>query len=132
MSRATAVSTWPPFAALEVVQSTAYGAVVSSAPRFAPSSRNCTPDTPESSCASAVTVTVPLTFAPFAGAVTRTVGGAEPQAVVATWTVATPERLPARSTASTPSVEVAPQASPDTVPEVLVVVLTSNPLRYNP
>ena len=39
------------------------GAAVSSAPRSAPSSRNCTPATPRSSLALAATVTVPVTGA---------------------------------------------------------------------
>src|SRR5205085_1583273 len=51
-----------------------YGAAVSSAPRFAPSSVNCTPATATLSLPVAVTVTVPLTVAPAAGAVTDTVG----------------------------------------------------------
>src|SRR4029077_18244367 len=46
-----------------------------SAPRFAPSSRNCTPLTPTLSVAAAVTNNVPLTVDPAAGAVTDTVGG---------------------------------------------------------
>ena len=51
------------------------GALVSSAPMFAPSSRNCTPTTPMLSEASALTVTMPDTVAPPAGAVMVTVGG---------------------------------------------------------
>ena len=56
-------------------QATEYGAVVSSAPRSAPSSRNCTPTTPTLSDALAVTFTEPDTVAPAAGAVSATVGG---------------------------------------------------------
>src|SRR5947207_900765 len=52
-----------------------YGAVRSSAPRFAPSSLNWTPTTPTLSLAFADTVTVPVTDAPAAGAVIATVGG---------------------------------------------------------
>ena len=51
-----------------------YGAAVSSAPRFAPSSLNCTPTTPTLSDAVAETVTVPETVLPSAGAVRETVG----------------------------------------------------------
>ena len=51
-----------------------YGAAVSSTPRLAPSSRNCTPATPMLSAAVAVTVIVPVTV-PAAGAVIDTVGG---------------------------------------------------------
>src|SRR5688572_10754071 len=74
-SRARAVRVWLPFVAVAVFQETLYGAEVSSAPRLAPSSRNCTPATPTLSEALAVTVTVPETVAPPAGLVTLTVGG---------------------------------------------------------
>src|SRR5918995_1770857 len=74
-SRARAVSVWVPFVAVVVFQETEYGAVVSSAPRVTPSSRNCTPVTPTLSEASAVTATVPETVAPPAGLVTLTAGG---------------------------------------------------------
>src|SRR5439155_9632550 len=53
----------------------AYGAAVTSAPRFAPSSLNCTPTTPTLSVALAETVTVPETEAPATGAVMETAGG---------------------------------------------------------
>ena len=55
--------------AVVVFQATRYGAVVSSAPRFAPSSLNCTPATPTLSAASAVTSIVPRHGRPAAGAV---------------------------------------------------------------
>ena len=48
---------------------------MSSAPSAAPSNKNCTPTTPTLSVALALTVTVALTVAPFAGAVIATVGG---------------------------------------------------------
>ena len=49
---------------------------MSAAPKFTPSSLNCTPVTPTPSVAVAVTVTAPpLTNEPFAGAVIDTVGG---------------------------------------------------------
>ena len=73
-SRARAVSVCVPFVAAVVSQAKLYGAAVSSAPRFAPSRRNCTPATPTLSEALADTVTVPVTVAPSAGAVTPTVG----------------------------------------------------------
>ena len=73
-SRATAVSVCVPLVAVAVFQLTEYGLVVSSAPRFTPSSRNCTPTTPTLSEALAETVTVPVTVAPLAGAVIETVG----------------------------------------------------------
>ncbi len=63
-----------PFGTVVVFQTIEYGAVVSSAPRIAPSSMNCTPTTASLSVAFAVTLIVPLTF-PLAGAVTETVGG---------------------------------------------------------
>ena len=62
-SRAIAVSVWLPAVAPLVFQAVLYGALVSSAPRFAPSSWNWTPATPWLSVALAVTVTVPLTRA---------------------------------------------------------------------
>ena len=49
--------------------------MVTSAPRLAPSSLNCTPTTPTLSVAVAETVTVPATVAPAAGAVIETAGG---------------------------------------------------------
>src|SRR5436190_21805537 len=58
-----------------VSHETAYGAVVSSAPSVAPSRPNCTPATPTLSEALAVTLIVPFTGAPLAGAVMLTVGG---------------------------------------------------------
>src|SRR5206468_3093888 len=60
---------------VDVSHSIVNGAAVSSVPRFAPSSRNWTPATPTLSAAVAVIVVVPETVAPFAGAVTLTVGG---------------------------------------------------------
>src|SRR5437667_990090 len=74
-SRATAVTLWLPFALKVVFQEIEYGAVVTSAPRFTPSSLNCTPTTPTLSVASADTVIVPDTVAPVDGAVMETVGG---------------------------------------------------------
>ena len=52
-----------------------YGAVVSSAPIFVPSTLNCTPATPTLSEAVADTVTVLWTVALLAGALIATVGG---------------------------------------------------------
>src|SRR5258705_3196619 len=74
-SRATAVRVCEPLLAEVVSQDTEYGAVVSSAPRLEPSSLNCTPTTPTLSEALAVTLVVPKTVAPEAGAVIFTVGG---------------------------------------------------------
>src|SRR5437899_1048375 len=73
-SRATAVSVCDALVAVLVSHATAYGAAVSSVPRFAPSILNCTPTTPTLSDAVAVIVVVPETVAPLAGAVTLTVG----------------------------------------------------------
>src|SRR5207249_1444311 len=74
-SRATALRVWLPLAALVVFHDTEYGAAVTSAPRLAPSSLNCTPATPTLSLALAVTGTVPETVAPAAGEVIDTEGG---------------------------------------------------------
>src|SRR5207247_7565452 len=73
--RATAVRLRVPLLRAMVAHKLAYGAVVSSAPRFAPSSLNCTPTTPTLSVALAETVIVPATVEPVAGAVSETVGG---------------------------------------------------------
>ncbi|OLE66802.1 MAG: hypothetical protein AUG09_05650 [Acidobacteria bacterium 13_1_20CM_2_68_7] len=48
---------------------------MSSEPRLEPSTRNCTPATPTLSEAEALTVVVPETVAPDAGALMLTVGG---------------------------------------------------------
>src|SRR5439155_27238 len=74
-SRARAVSVWIPFPAVVVFHATEYGALVSSAPRAAPSRKNWTPATPTLSEAVAVTATGPETVAPLAGAVMLMVGG---------------------------------------------------------
>src|SRR5213594_2249901 len=74
-SRATAVRVWDALVAVVVFHERAYGAVVISAPRLAPSSLNWTPTTPTLSVALAETVSVPDTVAPPAGAVIETAGG---------------------------------------------------------
>src|SRR5439155_14824448 len=75
-SRTTARRVWvEPLAVVVVSHGTAYGAVVSSVPRLAPSSWNWTPATPTLSEAVAVTLTVPETVSPLAGDVRLTVGG---------------------------------------------------------
>ncbi len=74
-SRATAVRVWDPLLAVTVFQETEYGPEVSSAPRLAPSSLNCTPATVRepTTLALALTVTVPLTVEPDTGAVIVTI-----------------------------------------------------------
>src|SRR2546428_4266512 len=75
-SRATADKICVPLVATVAFQETEYGATGSFAPRLTPSRENCTPATPTLSEAEAETVTaVPETVAPFAGAVSETVGG---------------------------------------------------------
>src|SRR3989344_2074410 len=73
-SLATAVRVWVPFEVPVVLQVVEYGDVVSSVPRFAPSSLNWTPATPTLSVADAETATEPETVEPFAGAVKDTEG----------------------------------------------------------
>ena len=73
-SRATAVNVCEPLVPVVVVHETAYGAVVSNAPMFTPSRRNWTLATPTLSDAVALTVTVPPTVAPAAGAEIATAG----------------------------------------------------------
>jgi hypothetical protein len=89
------------FVAVVVFQETEYGAVVSNAPRLAPSSWNCTLATPTLSLALAVTEIVPLTVAPFAGALIDTVGGVVSDVLLltVTVTVALVVALPAASLA---------------------------------
>src|ERR1700730_15144435 len=74
-SRATAVTTCEPFAALSVFPGAEYGAEVASAPVLTPSTWNCTPTTPTLSEASAVMVIVPETVALAAGGGTENDGG---------------------------------------------------------
>src|SRR5947209_14484621 len=74
-SRAIAVRVCTPFLAVVLFHETAYGTVVTSAPRFAPSSLNCTPTTPTLSVALAEIVIVPVTVESAAGAVMDTAGG---------------------------------------------------------
>jgi hypothetical protein len=81
-SKATADNVCGPTATAVVSHEMAYGASVSLAPRSAPSSRNWTAATATSSAAVAVTVTVPDTLAPFAGAVNVTVGAVTSGATV--------------------------------------------------
>src|SRR5256885_1204926 len=66
-SRATALTLWAPRAASVVSHDTEYGAAVTSAPKFVPSTLNCTPTTPTLSVAVAEMVTVPDTLAAGAG-----------------------------------------------------------------
>src|SRR5690242_21492496 len=75
VSRATAVRVCEPLATPVVFQPSEYGADVTSPPRLAPSSLNCTPATATLSLAVALTVIVPVTVAPDVGAVIDTVGG---------------------------------------------------------
>src|SRR5207249_2813765 len=89
--------------AVVVFQESEYGAVVSSAPRFAPSSRNCTPTTPTLSDALAVIVVVPDTVAPELGAVIAVVGAVVSLKTV-TATAAAVVALPAASRATAVSV----------------------------
>src|SRR5262245_20324418 len=74
-SRATALTACGPSGTAVVFQLTLYGAAVTAAPTFAPSTLNCTMRTPTLSDACAVTVVVPDTVAPPAGAVIEMAGG---------------------------------------------------------
>jgi hypothetical protein len=100
-SRATAVNVWVPLATVVVSHVIEGGLVVSSAPRLLPSSLNCTPATPTSSDALAVTVIVPETVAPSEGAVIETVGGVLSAVTTALASFEAGERLPAASSALT-------------------------------
>jgi len=101
-SRATAARVCEPLLTLAVFQGIEYGALVSSAPKLAPSILNCTPTTPTLSEALAVTVTVADTVWPLLGEVMLTVGGVVSEGgAFATVTVTGAEvvRLPAASRA---------------------------------
>src|SRR5439155_322082 len=89
-SRARAESVCAPFATLVEFHAIVYGAVVTSAPTAAPSSRNCTP--------------APATVAPLAGAVIDTVGGVPSTLLTVTLTAADVVELPAASRATAVSV----------------------------
>ena len=100
-SRATAVSECTPLATPIVFQTLVYGLAVSSAPRLAPSSLNCTPITAMLSEAAALTVTaVPATVAPVAGAVIATVGGVASTLLTVTVAAVAVAVLPAASRAT--------------------------------
>src|SRR5260221_8091510 len=113
-SRATAVSVCDPSLAPAVFHDTAYGPVMSSAPRLAPSSLNCTPTRPTLSEAVALTLTVPARIAPATGALMLTLGG---ELSTSTVTAAELRVLPAASRATAVSVcepLLAPAGFPDT------------------
>src|SRR5437899_5872653 len=74
-SRATAVRVCAPSLAVVAVQEREWGATVTLAPRFLPSSLNWTQATPTLSVALAEIVTVPATVAPATGAIREIVGG---------------------------------------------------------
>ena len=98
-SRARAVTEWAPSATARESQMNENGASVSSAPTAAPSTRNCTPETPTLSDASADSVTIAQTVAPLAGAVTVTDGGAVSALLTMTLIEVETPRLPASSSA---------------------------------
>jgi len=88
-SFAIALSVCAPLVAVVVFHDAEYGVAVSKPPRLAPSSWNCTLATPTLSAAVAVTAMVEETVAPFAGAVSETVGGVVSGVVLLTVTVTT-------------------------------------------
>src|SRR5437868_5914943 len=100
-SRAIAVSVCEPLVAVVVFHATEYGGDISSAPRFTPSSWNCTPTTPPLSDAVADTLIVPVRNAPLAGDVMDTVGAVLSTATVTAFDVV---RFPAASRAIAVSV----------------------------
>jgi hypothetical protein len=73
-SRATAVNACVPLDDPTLFQLTPYGELVSSNPKFTPSSLNCTPTTPTLSVAVALTATALDTVTPFDGPVNDTTG----------------------------------------------------------
>jgi hypothetical protein len=104
-SHATAVTVCVPSATVVVFHVCVYGALVTGAPRLAPSIRSCTLATPMLSLAAAVTLTaVPETVALLAGAVTLTVGGVVSAFITVTPTAADVVWFPAASRATAASV----------------------------
>ena len=100
-SRASAVMSCGPFGTGRLSHWIEYGAVVSALPTSAPSTLNWTDATASSSAAAALTVTLPETVAPTAGAVTETVGAVVSAVAVAfAWFEAGPT-FPAASAAVT-------------------------------
>src|SRR4029450_10884545 len=100
-SRARAVSVCDPPLAPVVFQEIEYGADVSSAPRLAPSSLTCAPAPPRLSDAFALTLSVPATVLPDAGAVIAIVGA---MLSTVTATLAEVVTLPAASRATADTV----------------------------
>src|SRR5262249_8225721 len=98
-SLATAVNVCDALPAVLVSQEIEYGIVITSAPRFAPSSLNCTPTTATLSEAWALIVVVGDPVAPSAGAVMLTLGGVVSLKTV-TVTAAAVAVLPAASRAT--------------------------------
>src|SRR2546426_862614 len=98
-----AVKLCAPLLAVAVFQDTVYGDDVSSPPKLAPSSLNCTPTTPTLSEAVAATLTMPETVAPPAGLVIETAGGvlSVGEGVVPLTIEEYEERFPAASVALT-------------------------------
>src|SRR5207247_1366388 len=86
-SRATAVSVCVPFGAVVVSHESEYGAVMSSAPRFAPSSVHRPPTSPTTRRSSELVAAVPDTVAPFVGTSIAIVGGVVSAGVLDTVTL---------------------------------------------
>jgi len=107
VSVATAVNVCVALLSVVVFKDSEYGAVVSAAPEFAPSTWNCTLAIPMLEDALAVTVIVPLTVAPLAGAVMEAVGGAVLALFTVTDTPALVVLFPAVSVATAANVCVA-------------------------
>jgi hypothetical protein len=117
-SCATAVKVCVALESVAVFSESEYGAVVSCAPTFAPSTRNCTKDTGLSgSVAVAVRVIVPATVALFNGAVMVTTGG-----VVSALTVKLTPLLATPPTVTTTFPVVAPAGTAATMLAALQLV----------
>jgi len=117
-SWAAAATVWLPFVSVVVSNDVEYGTLVTCGPALAPSTRNCTKETGLSgSVAVAVSVIVPETVAPFAGAVTVTTGG-----VVSDWTVKLTPLLATPPTVTTTLPVVAPVGTGTTMLVALQLV----------
>ena len=126
-SWAAAATVWLPFVSVVVSNDVEYGALVTCGPALAPSTRNCTKETGLSgSVAVAVSVIVPETVAPFAGAVTVTTGG-----VVSDWTVKLTPLLATPPTVTTTLPVVAPVGTGTTMLVALQLVgVAAIPLNF--
>src|SRR5262249_22849364 len=131
-SRAIAARLCTPLVADVVVHDAVNGALVTCAPRLAPSNWYCTPVTPTLSVALTARPTVPDTVAPATGVVIATVGGVVSAAgAMVTVTVGDVPRLPAASRATAVSAWL-PLAAPEVFHDTEYGAFVSSAPRLTP